>query len=83
MNNITTIMQEYLPDNTIFSSESPVINKIKNIIFNDLTEVDRRVLLIYAECASMEETGRILNVSASTIHKRMTKIREKITERLC
>lgn len=78
MTNYNDLIQEYAPDNSIFSEDDAYMNKLKNIIFNELPEVDRRVLLIYSECSSMEETGRILHVSASTIYKRISKIRDKI-----
>lgn len=69
--------------------------KIEIDIFNDddskvallnaigkLTEADRRILYLYAETASMRETGKSLGVSASTVYYVIKRIREQIKKEL-
>ena len=48
---------------------------------NHLKEADRRILYLYAETASMRETGRAL-VSASTVYYLIKNIRKQITDEL-
>lgn len=47
-----------------------------------LTEADRRILYLYAETASMRETGKALGVSASTVYYIVKRIREQIKNEL-
>ena len=47
-----------------------------------LTEADRRILYLYAETASMRETGKALGVSASTVYYIIKRIRKLITDEL-
>lgn len=49
---------------------------------NHLKEADRRILYLYAETASMRETGRALGVSASTVYYLIKNIRKQITDEL-
>ena len=69
--------------------------KIEIDIFNDddskvallsaigkLSEADRRILYLYAETASMRETGKALGVSASTVFYIIRRIRNFILNEL-
>lgn len=47
-----------------------------------LTEADRRILYLYAETASMRQTGKALGVSASTVYYIIQRIRKIITDEL-
>lgn len=47
-----------------------------------LTEADRRILYLYADTASMRETGKALGVSASTVFYIIKRIRKLITDEL-
>ena len=47
-----------------------------------LSEADRRILYLYAETASMRETGKALGVSASTVFYIIKRIRKLITDEL-
>lgn len=72
------ILNDYKPDNSLFSEESPEINTLKNIIFNNLDEVEKRVILLYAECGNFRKLGKELGVCASTARTEIIKIRKKI-----
>lgn len=80
MMKIEEILEDYAPDNTIFSKETPEINKIKNIIYNDLDEVDRRIIILYAELGSLRALGKELGVSASSAWLKIKSIKQKITD---
>lgn len=82
MMKIEDLLEDYAPDNTIFSNESPEINKIKNIIYNDLDEVDRRIIILYAELGSLRALGKELGVSASSAWLKIRDIKKKILESL-
>ena len=69
--------------------------KIEIDIFNDddskvallnaidhLTESDRRILYLYADTASIRETGKALGVSASTVYYIVKRIRQQIKNEL-
>ena len=69
--------------------------KIEIDVFNDtdrkvallnaigkLTEADRRILYLYADTASMRETGKALGVSASTVYYIVKRIRQQIKNEL-
>ena len=47
-----------------------------------LTEADGRILYLYAETASMRETGKALGVSASTVYYIVKRIRQQIKNEL-
>lgn len=79
---IDELIEDYAPDNTIFSKETPEINKIKNIIYNDLDEVERRIILLYAELGSLRKLGKELGVSASSAWLKIRDIKKKILESL-
>lgn len=82
MININDIIDDYKPDNTIFSTEDEKILLLKNIIYNKLNEVDRRILLMYAHLNSLRKLGKELGVSPSTALKKINEIRTKIYEHL-
>ena len=76
--NIKDILEDYSPDNSIFTEENPEINKLKNIIYNDLDEVDRRIIIMYAELGSLRKLGKELGVCAATALTKIIEIRKKI-----
>lgn len=47
-----------------------------------LSEADRRILYLYADTASMRETGKALGVSASTVYYIVKRIRKQIKNEL-
>ena len=79
---IETIEKEYEYNNSIFNEDSPQINRIKYIINHELNDIDKRILIIYAECSTYRSTAKKLNVSVGTIRNRIISIRKKILEKL-
>lgn len=72
------IEEEYIGD---FLKDDDQMFKIKQII-NELDDLDRAILIIYAEKGSMAKTGKIFNVSAATIYSNIKRIRQKIKDKL-
>ena len=67
-------------DIDIFNDTDRKVALLKSI--DHLTEADRRILYLYAETASMRETGKALGVSASTVYYVIKRIREQIKNEL-
>lgn len=80
MINLNRILEDYQPDNDIFSEEPEVVAKLKDVIFNRLSEIDRRVILLYAELQSQRKVAKLLGVSASTVNILIRRIRKEILE---
>lgn len=75
---IKDILEDYQPDNDLFTEENPEINKLKNIIYTELDEIDRRIILMYAELGSLRKLGKELGVCAATALTKIIQIRNKI-----
>lgn len=64
----------------IFNDDDRKVALLRSI--GNLTEADRRILYLYAETASMRETGKALGVSASTVYYIVKRIRQQIKNEL-
>ena len=72
------IEEEYEGD---FLKDDDRIFRIKQII-NELDDLDRSILIIYADEGSMKKAGDKFNVSAATIYSNIKRIRQIIKEKL-
>ena len=72
------IEEEYVDD--IFINDDRMY-KIKQII-NELDDLDKALLIIYADEQSMAKAGKKFNVSAATIYTNIKRIRNIIKEKL-
>ena len=72
------IIDEYEGD---FLKDDDRIFRIKEII-NELDDLDRSLLIIYADEGSMAKAGKKFNVSAATIYTNIKRIRNIIKEKL-
>ena len=75
---LSMIEEEYADD--IFVDDDWMY-KIKKII-EDLDDLDKAILIVYADEGSMAKTGKKFNVSAATIHSNIKRIRNIIKEKL-
>lgn len=84
MIDIYSIMEKYQPTDDPFAEEEDDTpsRRLKEIIFNNLDEVDRRVILLYAEVASLRKLSKIIGVSPTACHFRVRQIRKKIDKAL-
>ena len=64
-----------------FLKDDDRMYKIKQII-NELDDLDRAILIMYADEGSMAKAGRKFNVSAATIYTNIKRIRQVIKEKL-
>lgn len=72
------IIDEY--DSNIFIDDERMY-KIKQII-NELDDLDKALLIVYADECSMKKAGDKFNVSAATIYTNIKRIRQIIKEKL-
>lgn len=72
------IEEEYIGD---FLKDDDQMFKIKQII-NELDDLDRAILIVYADEGSMAKAGRKFNVSAATIYTHLKRIRKIIKDKL-
>ena len=72
------IQEEYADD--IFVDDDDMY-KLKQII-NELDDLDKAILIVYADEGSMAKTGKKFNVSAATIYTHIKRIRNIIKEKL-
>lgn len=72
------IEEEYMGD---FLKDDDQMFKLKQIIEN-LDDLDKAILIIYADEGSMAKAGRKFNVSAATIYTNIKRIRQEIKEKL-
>ena len=72
------IEEEYEGD---FLKDDERMFKLKQII-DELDDLDKAILIIYADEGSMAKAGKKLNVSAATIYSYIKRIRNIIKEKL-
>lgn len=75
---LSKIIDEY--DSNIFIDDERMY-KIKQII-NELDDLDRAILIVYADEQSMAKAGKKFNVSAATIYTNIKRIRNIIKGKL-
>ena len=75
---LSKIEEEYVNDIFIDDDE---MYKIKEII-EDLDDLDKAILIVYADEGSMAKTGKKFNVSSATIYYNIKRIRQVIKEKL-
>lgn len=72
------IEEEYEGD---FLKDDDQMFKLKQIIEN-MDDLDKAILIMYAEKGSMAKTSKLFNVSAATIYTNIKRIRQIIKEKL-
>lgn len=80
--NIKEILEDYQPSDDIFNEEDELINELKHIIYLKLDEVDKRIILMYAELKSLRKLGLELGISVSSAWIKVNEIRDKIYKEL-
>ena len=72
------IEEEYMGD---ILKDDDRIFRLKQII-NELDDLDKALLIVYADEQSMAKAGKKFNVSAATIYSNIKRIRNIIKEKL-
>lgn len=75
---LSKIEEEYEGD---FLKDDDNIFRLKQII-DELDDLDKALLIVYADEQSMAKAGRKFNVSAATIYTHIKRIRNIIKEKL-
>ena len=75
-----SIREDYRYDADIFSKEPERIARVKWIIDNRLTEVERILILLYVDCQSYRKLAKKLTLSHQTCAKEVRRIRDKILQ---
>lgn len=75
---LSKIIDEYNSD--IFVDDDKMY-RLKEII-NELDDLDKAILIVYADEGSMAKTGSKFNVSAATIYYNIKRIRQIIKDKL-
>ena len=75
---LSKIIDEYNSD--IFVDDDRIF-RLKEVI-NELDDLDKALLIVYADEGSMAKAGRKFNVSAATIYSNIKRIRNIIKEKL-
>lgn len=74
------IRKDYVFDESIFCDEPEKVHKVKDIVLNRLNEVDRTIILLYADCQSFRKLGKRLGMSHWTVREEVKRIRKTIFE---
>lgn len=82
MPRLRDFMGDYAPDASVFRRDDERTHRVKEIIAIELPEVDRRIILLYAETGSMRETARLLGCSRTFLENNVKRIRNEIKKRL-
>lgn len=56
--------------------------RLKEIVFNELSETDRRILLLYAELKTQAKVAALLNVTAPCVGQNLKRIRNIIKAKM-
>ena len=75
---LSKIEEESMGD---FLKDDDRIFRLKEVI-NELDDLDRAILIMYADEGSMAKAGKKFNVSAATIYTNIKRIRQVIKEKL-
>ena len=75
---LSKIEEEYIGD---FLKDDDDIFRLKQII-DELDDLDKAILIVYADEQSMAKAGKKFNVSAATIYTNIKRIRQIIKEKL-
>lgn len=75
-----TISQDYKFNGDIFTQDDDRVAKVKYIVDNRLSQVDRTIILLYADCGSLRKLGQRMGLSHMTMRKEIVRIRKIILE---
>lgn len=79
---LSEIKEEYKFNDDIFNTDDKRAYIAKKVIFEQLNEVDRTIILLYAETGSLRKLGDILGCSHSTIRPEVNRIKEDIKDKI-
>ena len=72
------IRQEYAFNPDIMCQDDPKVSRLKEIIDTKLSQVDKTIILLYADCLSYRKLGHKMNLSHMTIRREVIRIKNII-----
>lgn len=77
--NINRVMEDYVPDESIWREYDDDMLNIKQAM-DSLEDADRIIFMLYCEYGSLRKVGKRLGVSHSIIYKNVRRIKLKMLE---
>ena len=74
------IKEDYKFNPDIMCPDDPKVSRIKEIIDTKLSQVDKTIILLYADCQSYRKLGREMNLSHMTVRREVLRIKKIILE---
>lgn len=74
----TEIKADYAFDPSVFNADDERVRRIKYIIDTKLNQVDKTIILLYADLQSFRELGKLMGLSHTTIRKEVIRIKNYI-----
>ncbi len=74
------IKEDYKFDPGIMCPDDPRVSRIKEIIDTKLSQVDKTIILLYADCLSYRKLGKKMHLSHMTIRREVIRIKKIILE---
>lgn len=72
------IRKDFEIDDSIFNAEPDKVRRIKEIVLTKLDQVERTLILLYADCGSLRDLGKRLGMSYGSVKRVLDPIKEKI-----
>lgn len=74
------IKEDYKFNPDIMCPDDPKVSRIKEIIDTKLSQVDKTIILLYADCLSYRKLGRKMKLSHMTVRRECMRIKKIILE---
>lgn len=74
------IKEDYAFNPDIMCPDDPRVSRIKEIIDTKLSQVDKTIILLYADCLSYRKLGKKMHLSHMTIRREVIRIKKIILE---
>ena len=74
------IKEDYKFNPDIMCPDDPEVSRIKEIIDTKLSQVDKTIILLYADCQSYRKLGRKMKLSHMTVRRECMRIKKIILE---
>ena len=74
------IKEDYKFNPDIMCTDDPRVARLKEIIDTKLSQVDKTIILLYADCQSFRKLGRKMNLSHMTVRREVIRIKKLILE---
>lgn len=77
-NYMNQLLDDYKENDDVFSEEDQRVSLLKQIINNNLTDAEKRLIILYIDVQSFRKLAKELNISTSTCYNYINNIKKKI-----